>query len=138
MALSDENIRRAEAAMRAEMAAGPRAVTARYDRRRARIVVSLDSGLELAFSPKLAEGLAEAAPADLMAIEISPSGLGLHWPKVDADLYLPALLKGVLGSPRWTAGLMGREGGRSRTAAKAAAARANGQRGGRPRKTAGG
>jgi len=41
---------------------------------------------------------------------------------------------GVLGSPRWMAGLMGRKGGRARTAAKAAAARANGQRGGRPRK----
>lgn len=70
-------------------------------------------------------------------IEITPTGLGLHWPRLDADLYLPSLLKGVLGSPSWMAGLMGRMGGRVRSKAKAAAARANGRRGGRPRKAAG-
>src|SRR5215470_1646634 len=127
MALTDEDIRRAEKALQAEMTVGPRAVAARYDRRRSRVVVSLENGLELAFPPHLAEGLDKAAPADLAAIEISPTGLGLHWPKIDADLYLPALLNGVLGSPRWMAGLMGHKGGRARTAAKAAAARANGQ-----------
>jgi hypothetical protein len=137
MALSDEAITRAEEAMRAEMAAGHRAVAARYDRRRSRIVVRLDSGLELTFPAKLAEDLENAAPSDLAVIEISPTGLGLHWPRIDADLYLPALLNGILGSPRWMAGLMGRKGGQSRSAAKGTAARANGQRGGRPRKTAG-
>ena len=137
MAITDEYIRRAEQTMKAEMAAGPRAVGARYDRRRSRVVVTLDSGLELTFPPRLAEGLDKAAPVYLATIEISPTGLGLHWPKIDADLYLPALLDGVLGSPRWMAGLMGRKGGRARTAAKAAAARANGHRGGRPRKAAG-
>jgi hypothetical protein len=138
MALSDVDIRQAEEAMQARMAAGPRAVEARYDRRRARVVVRLDNGLELAFPPELAEGLGEGSPAALSQIEISPTGLGLYWPRLDADLYLPALLNGVFGSPRWMAGLMGRLGGRARTEAKAAAARANGQRGGRPRKTAGG
>jgi hypothetical protein len=138
MAITDAKIREAEEAMRARMAAGPRAVEARYDRRRARVIVRLDSGLELAFAPELAEGLRQASPADLADIEISPSGLGLHWPRLDADLYLPGLLNGVFGSPRWMAAAMGRLGGQVRTEAKAAAARANGRRGGRPRKTAGG
>ena len=84
MALTDAEIRNAEQAMRSRMAAGPHAVQARYDRRRARVVVSLDNGLELAFPPELAEGLSEASPADLADIEISPTGLGLHWPKLDA------------------------------------------------------
>jgi len=137
MALTDADIKRAEAAMRARMAAGPRAVAARYDRRRARVIVSLEHGVELAFPPDLAEGLAKAAPAALAKIEISPTGLALHWPRLDADLYLPALFEGVFGSARWMAGLMGRRGGRARTAAKAAAARDNGRRGGRPRKAAG-
>jgi hypothetical protein len=137
MALTNEDIRRAEQALQTEMTAGPRAVAARYDRRRSRVVVTLENGLELAFPPHLAEGLDKAAPVDLAAIEISPTGLGLHWPRLDADLYLPALLNGVLGSPRWMAGLMGRKGGRARTAAKMAAARTNGQRGGRPRKAGG-
>jgi hypothetical protein len=48
------------------------------------------------------------------------------------------LMSGIFGSPRWMAGLMGRKGGSARTAAKSAAARANGQRGGRPRKIADG
>jgi Protein of unknown function (DUF2442) len=134
MALTEAEIRKAEEAMQSRMAAGPRAVEARYDRRRDRVVVSLDNGLELAFPPELAEGLSEASPADLAGIEITPTGLGLHWPKLDADLYLPGLLNGVFGSPRWMAGAMGRLGGKARSDAKVAAARANGRRGGRPRR----
>jgi len=101
-----------------------------------RVVVRLDSGLELAFPPHLAEGLDQAKPDDLVDIEISPSGLGLHFPKLDADLYLPALLEGTLGSRKWMAGLMGKAGGVTKTPAKAAASRQNGKLGGRPRKTA--
>jgi hypothetical protein len=135
MALTDDDIAAAEAAMKARMAAGPRAVAARFDAARARVVVSLDNGLELAFPPELAEGLEQGAPIDLAVIEISPSGLGLHWPKLDADLYLPALMEGVFGSPRWMAGRMGAKGGSARTAAKAEASRTNGRLGGRPRKS---
>jgi hypothetical protein len=83
--------------------------------------VTLSNGLELAFPPHLAEGLAAAKPADLAVIEVTPAGLGLHWSKLDADLYLPALLQGVFGSPRWMAGLLGRNGGLARTEAKGAA-----------------
>lgn len=122
----------ARAARRRE--AGPVAVAARYDRGRRRVVVSLSSELELAFPPQAAEGLADAAPADLAVIEITPSGLGLHWPRLDADLYLPALLDGSFGSRRWMAARLGTAGGRARSAAKAASSRANGKRGGRPRK----
>jgi hypothetical protein len=116
--------------------AGPLAVSVRYDRRRDRVIVSLNTGLELAFPPKLAEGLQDAAPADLADIEVSPSGFGIHFPKLDAQLYLPALLKGVFGSKKWMAAQLGAAGGRSRSRAKAAAARANGKRGGRPQKRA--
>jgi hypothetical protein len=123
--------------MRERLASGPHAVAARYDRRVSRVMVSLSNGLELAFPPHLAEGLAAATPADLAVIEITPAGLGLHWPRLDADLYLPALLQGVFGSPRWMAGLLGKSGGLAHTAAKASAARADGRKGGRPRKLGG-
>ena len=86
---------------------------------------------------RLAEGLENAAPADLVQIEVSPTGLGLHWPKLDADVYLPALLQGVLGSKQWMAARLGASGGQVRSAAKTAAARENGRKGGRPRKTTG-
>jgi len=135
--ISDEMIAQAEARMVERRASAPYAVAARYDRRVSRVMVTLSNGLELAFPPHMAEGLADASPADLAVIEITPAGLGLHWPALDADLYLPALLNGVFGSPRWMAGLLGKTGGLARTEAKAAAARVNGRKGGRPRKLAG-
>ncbi len=111
----------------------PRAVSARYDRRSGRIVISLNSGLEVGFLPENAAGLDKASPAELEKIEISPSGYGMHFPKLDADLYLPALLEGVYGSKRWMAARLGRLGGLSRSRGKIAASRKNGKLGGRPR-----
>jgi hypothetical protein len=65
---------------------------------------------------------------------VSPSGLGLHFPQLDADLYLPALLQGFLGSRQWMAQAMGKVGGKAVSPEKKQAARANGRLGGRPRK----
>ena len=112
----------------------PRAVTARYNRRANRIVIQLNTRLEIAFSPQDAEGLEGAKPAELAPIEISPSGFGIYFPKLDADIYIPALLEGMLGSRSWMASRMGLAGGQSTSEAKANAARVNGQRGGRPKK----
>lgn len=129
----EQTDRRAEALRRAG-----HAVAARYDRRRAQLVVKLDTGVRLIVPVRLVEGLAGAAPDDLAEIEISPSGLGLHWPRLDADLYVPALLQGVFGSRQWMAARLGAEGGRARSPAKTAAARENGRKGGRPRRSTGG
>lgn len=133
MAITERDLAKAEKRMAAKREAG-HAVSARYDRRRSRVVVALNTGVELTFPTQLAEGLADASPDSLAEIEISPAGLGLHWHRLDADLYVPALLQGVFGSKRWMARQLGAEGGRSRTAAKIAASRENGRKGGRPRK----
>lgn len=111
----------------------PRAISARYDGRIGRIVVHLSSNLDVAFSPRDAEGLEDATPDQLDPIEISPSGFGIHFPKLDADLYLPAIMEGFLGSKKWMASRLGAVGGKSRSAAKTAAARENGRLGGRPK-----
>ena len=118
----------------AERLAGPLAVSARYDRRRRRIEIRLNTGLEISFLPGDAQGLEGATGPDLDEIEVSPSGLGIHFPKLDADLYLPALLEGFLGSERWAAARMGARGGKVKSEAKAIAARQNGSRGGRPKR----
>jgi len=94
--------------MQARLHGQPRATSAHYDQRGERIVVGLSNGLELGVPVDLAEGLAGAKAADLSKIEISPTGLGLHWPRLDADLYLPALMEGVFGSRRWMAQVMAR------------------------------
>lgn len=117
---------------------GPRAVAARYDAGRGRVVITLSTGVELGLVPRDVEGLAGAAPEDLRVIEVEGVGLGIHFPRLDADLYVPALLEGVLGSRRWMAARLGAVGGQARSPAKTAAARANGRRGGRPRNIAGG
>jgi hypothetical protein len=109
-------------------------VSARYDKFHRRIFIRLSSGLDVAFSPRDAEGLEKTTPAQLTKIEISSSGFRLRFPATGADLYLPGLLMGFLGSRNWIASRLGREGGKSRSAAKVAAARRNGHRGGRPKK----
>lgn len=115
----------------------PRATTARYDRKTGRVVVALSNNVEVSFSPDDAQGLENARPSQLEHVEISPSGLGIHFPKLDADLYLPGLLQGFLGSRKWMAARLGQMGGQSRSRAKKAAARANGRLGGRPKRVAG-
>jgi len=135
MVITERELRRAEARMETQRQAS-HAVSARYDRRSSRIVVALNTGVQIAFPADLAEGLAGASAADLAQIEISPAGLGLHWPRLDADLYVPSLLQGMLGSKSWMARQLGSSGGRARSKAKTVAARENGRKGGRPRKTA--
>lgn len=134
MELTDEALAAANRRGQAQRARQPGVLKARYDRRTARLVLHLDSGLHVAFLPAQAQGLETATPDELAEIEISPSGLGLHFPRLDADLYVPALLEGFLGSQRWHAQQRGRLGGAASTAAKAEAARRNGRLGGRPRK----
>jgi hypothetical protein len=116
----------------------PRAVFARYDRENGRVVIRLSSNLDVSFSPNDAQGLEKATPSQLDEIEISPSGFGIHFPKLDADLNLPAILQGFLGSRKWMASRLGQAGGKSRSGAKKKASRANGKLGGRPRKVIGG
>lgn len=135
MAMTDHEFEQAEGRMERLRRAGY-AVAARYDRRRSRVLVSLNTGVEIAFPADLAEGLAGASPDDLAEIEISPAGLGLHWPRLDVDVYVPALLQGIFGTKRWMARELGAAGGRARSAAKASASRENGRKGGRPRRNA--
>jgi Protein of unknown function (DUF2442) len=127
-------VERANARAREMQVSAPRVVAARFDRRLGRVVLSLSSGIDVMFAPAAAEGLEKATPAELEMIEISPSGFGIHFPKLDADLYVPALLEGFLGSRKWMASRLGATGGRSRSVAKRKAAKKNGRLGGRPKK----
>jgi hypothetical protein len=101
MVISDLDRETAEVRMNERLQAHPRAVRARYDRRTRRILIHLDTGLEIAFRSDRAEGLQGASDDDLAQIEISPTGHGLHWPALDADIYIPGLLAGSLGARAW-------------------------------------
>jgi Protein of unknown function (DUF2442) len=136
MAISDAEFE--EATRRAERlaAAVPAVVAARYERRKRELQITFASRMVLLVPVEIVQGLADAAPADLAEIVIEAGGLSLHWPQLDADLWVPALLSGITGTRRWMAAVLGAQGGAARTKAKAEAARRNGTRGGRPRKKA--
>jgi hypothetical protein len=79
------------------------------------------------------QGLQSATKEQIARVEILGAGTGLHWPDLDVDFYVPGLLRGVYGNNKWMAEI-GRSGGSVRSAAKKRAARANGLKGGRPRR----
>ena len=81
------------------------------------------------------QGLQSGTKEQLAGVEIIGGGTGLHWPELDVDVYVPALLRGVYGSKPWMAKI-GRKGGLARSTAKKHAARANGKLGGRPKRDA--
>lgn len=135
MVYRKEEIEAANERAVARLSGTPTATAAHYDRRIGRVVIDLSSGLSIAFKPQDAQGFEQAKPEQLTKIEISPSGLGLHFPAIDADIYLPSLLEGFLGSRRWMATRLGKAGGSVKSSAKTAAARENGKLGGRPKKT---
>jgi hypothetical protein len=108
----------------------PRAKAARFDRRLGRVIVDLTNGCAFAFPPRLAQGLESASDDDLEKLEILGTGYGLHWEALDVDLSIPGLLAGIFGARAY----MARRAGQAKSPAKAAAARVNGAKGGRPRK----
>lgn len=132
-AITDDVFHKSEEAGRRLLARGPLAVAAGYARKRIR--VELDNGCFFEFPVDHAQGLQGAKAADLKIIEIQGSGLGLHWPKLDADLYVPALVKGVLGTKGWMAQI-GATGGAAKSEKKQLTSRQNGKLGGRPKKQA--
>ena len=109
-----------------------RVVRAAYERKPDWLTLYLDDGVRVSIPRMSLQGLQDARPAQLSTIEILGRGTGLHWPLLDVDHYVPGLLNHVFGTSRWMAEL-GRRGGSVTSTAKAAAARANGKKGGRPR-----
>jgi hypothetical protein len=113
----------------------PRAKSAKYSRARRQVVVELTNGCTFMFPVDMAQGLVGASDSELSDVEVLGSGFGLHWEKLDADLSIPSLVVGLFGSQAWMRELA-RRGGASTSSNKSAAARANGAKGGRPRRTA--
>jgi hypothetical protein len=134
--ISEQEFKRqiAEARKRgqAEMAQELQAKSVRYDRKTGRIIVDLKNGSTFIFPPKLVKGLAGAAPRDIAEVELGPRGAALFWKKLDRHYSLAGLTAGVFGSKAWMAEHL-RKAGSVKSIAKAAAARANGAKGGRPR-----
>jgi hypothetical protein len=95
----------------------------------------LSDGRRRAIPVEEMEGLGEATKAQIAQVKITGNGTGLRWPGLDLDYYVPNLLREIYGTRQWLAEI-GRRGGAVSSAAKRKSARANGRKGGRPRKVA--
>ncbi|HWZ42962.1 MAG TPA: DUF2442 domain-containing protein [Candidatus Saccharimonadales bacterium] len=107
---------------------------ATYEKSGDRVCLFLANDVIVTIPRKQLQGLENAVPPQLSRIEVLGSGTGLHWPQLDVSHYVPGLLNNILGTSQWMAHL-GRMGGVSKSGAKRTAARANGRKGGRPRKS---
>ncbi len=126
----------AEARGRELLDTAMRAAEARYDRVTGRVTIDLTNGCAYAFPALLVEDLNGATDDQLAHVEVDGLGFNLHWPALDADLYVPALVSGIFGTRAWMTRELARRAGLATSPAKAAAARANGAKGGRPSKVA--
>ena len=113
-----------------------RATEARYDRPTGRVAIELTNGCTYRFPARLAQELTNATDDQLATVEVDGMGFNLHWPALDVDLYVPALVAGTFRTPAWMTRELARHAGQTRSSTKAAASRANGAKGGRPRKSA--
>ena len=81
----------------------PGAIAVRFDLEHHLVTVDLNRGFSISFSPSRAQGLECATEEELSEIEITSSGLGIYFPKVDVDLWVPGLVKGRFGNDKWEA-----------------------------------
>lgn len=111
----------------------PKAVAAKYCQEADTIVIKMATGVEIVIPRKLMQGLESATPAQIAKVKVEDFGSALHWGAIDIDHYVPALIEGVFGNRRWMSEI-GKQGGSKRSSAKTSAARANGRKGGRPKR----
>ena len=111
----------------------PRAQSALYDRETKRLYLEMVNGCFYGFPIALVPDLQGADPAALSDVLVDSQGFNVHFPALDVDLYVPALVSGIFGTKDWMTRALAQVAGRVSTPAKAAAARTNGAKGGRPR-----
>jgi len=85
------------------------------------LLLGLSNGRRLVLPVEEVQGLGGATAEQMRRYELLGGGTGIHFPELDVDLYVPALIEGVYGNRRWMPRL-GRKGG----GAKSATARVNG------------
>lgn len=109
------------------------AAAVRYDAGQDALAITLASGLVVGVPRRQVAALVGLAPDMLASMALSPAGTGIDIDGADVSLSVDGLIRPLLPDAvirRWAARLSGA----ARSPAKAAAARRNGRKGGRPRK----
>ena len=92
--VGDIQIAAARATGEASMQA-PRAVAVRYLPLRDRVEIDLASGWSVQVPRSFSARLAKASTQDCGRVEFADSGLSLHWPALDEDWYVPAVIQAL-------------------------------------------
>ena len=100
-----------------------------YDSARAEVVLELFSGVTIAIPRRFFPQVDHATASDLENVELSPAGWLIVFPALDADYSVAGLLREIFGLTEQQ-----RRAGATKSAARAAASRTNGKKGGRPKK----
>jgi hypothetical protein len=129
----EEILAQIPAARRRARVSRPLAAKVRYQRTHRCVHVTLTNGATLVVPIDLIASLRRATDAELADVGVGIGGVGLRWERLDEDLSIAGLARIALGR-QVLLSASGAAGGASRTAAKVEASRANGLKGGRPRK----
>lgn len=113
-----------------QFAKGPKATAVSISDGELRL--SLHSGAKLTISARQLRPLAQLSDEQLADVRVVSGGTVLMWPQLGASIAVEGLLEAVTGLQ--TLKSAQRRGGSARSEAKIAAVRANGAKGGRPRK----
>ena len=131
--ISDQALAQAKKRWAHERAERPVPNAVRFDAPSERVIVDFTNGASFMFPARAVEGLELATTEQLADVELLGE-TGLHWESLDVDYTVTGLMSGIFGSKTFMEAQS--RGGKSRSPAKAAASRANGAKGGRPKKTA--
>jgi hypothetical protein len=133
--ISDEELAKAKLSWQAERLERPTPSSVRFDVSSERIIVDFVNGASFMFPARSIEGLEEATVNEMADVTLLGE-TGLHWEALDLDYSIAGLMSGIFGSKAFMDAR--RRGGQSRSQAKVAASRANGAKGGRPKKSGAG
>lgn len=131
--ISDHALAEARERWQAERAGRPIPLSVSFDERSGRLILEFTNGAAFMVPARLLQGLEDATDADIAKVELLGE-TGLHWESLDVDFSISGLMSGVFGSRSFMEAQS--KGGQSRSLAKTTASRANGLKGGRPKKVA--
>lgn len=130
---TDEELSQAITAGRRRRATERRAVGVRYNPDRDAVEIELTDGAAVRLPRTMVKEFRDVPPTDMAKLRVSPAGYGIKLDEHDIDISVHGLIA-ALATPGDAAASLGKLGGAARSEAKRVSARANGAKGGRPRK----
>jgi hypothetical protein len=130
---TDEELQRAIEAELERPMTQRRAISVHYDQARVAIGIELTDGAAVRLPRLMIAEFRDVSPADMVGLRVSPVGYGIRLDAHDITISVHGLVA-ALATPGDMAASLGRLGGSAKTDKKRDSARANGAKGGRPRK----